>query len=70
MVESDLQILCAGSFDLAVVMSILIALEILDILAKYGGHWMVDDSLIYAHIINLLKCLVILLVFERPVFYV
>ena len=56
---SDLQIICAGSFDLAVVMSILLALEILDILAKYGGHCRVFAVLINAHNINLLQCMVI-----------
>ena len=56
---SDLQIICAGSFDLAVVMSILLALKILDILAKYGGHRPVFAVLINAHNINLLQCMVI-----------
>ena len=56
---SDLQIICAGSFDLAVVMSILLALEILDILAKYGGHHPVFAVLINAHNINLLQSMVI-----------
>ena len=56
---SDLQIICAGSFDLAVVMSILLALKNLGILAKYGGHRPVFAVLINAHNINLLQCMVI-----------